>query len=334
MFFLASYTCTSAQEKEPLVNTGDSVLVCGFWNVENLFDTRNDAWNDDDFTPAGKLNWTTKRYKNKLEHTARVIHAMDADILGLCELESAAVLKDLLAESELKNKGYAFVHYDSPDERGIDAGVIYRSAVCDVLNSQAIAVTLDAGDKTRDILYTQFKLKKTGDTLHVFVNHWPSRREGEAISEPKRCTAARTLQQFISSRRLESRAVLICGDLNDNPWDSSVRHVLNSARPGKNTTATLLNLTALLNVREGGSLRHNGRWDLFDQMIVSRSLWDSAAAPFIHFMHYSHVVFSPQWMRVAEGKQKGSPLRTFSGNTYLNGYSDHFPVLAKFNYER
>ncbi len=331
-----SFKCTSAiaegtDKTKAVVN--DSSFRFGFWNLENLFDTRDDSYNDDDFTPNGANHWTKERYKNKLNNLARVINEINPDALGVCEVENKGVLDDLVNNNQLKSAKYGVVHYDSPDERGIDAGFIYKKDKVSVIHSEKIAVELPENDKTRDILYIQVLLKKTADTLHYFVNHWPSRREGKEISGEKRKQAANTLKQFIINKNLNEKTVIITGDFNDNPWDSSVRNVLETCRPGKNANCNLYNISALLNVKQGGSLKHGKGWDLFDQIIVSKNIWHSEGAPHVNFRHYSLQIFAPDWLKQKGGKFAGSPFRTYGGKDYLNGYSDHFPVFAELMYE-
>lgn len=309
-------------------------LRVGFWNLENLFDTRNDAYNDDDFTPEGANFWDESRYQSKLKNLARVIDSLDADLLGVCEVENKQVLKDLatvLASGGLK---YDIVHYDSPDERGIDVGLFYNPAVLRILGSRPVNVELEAGDRTRDILYATALHLPTGDTLHYFVNHWPSRRGGAEKSVPARAKAAATLRDFIGSNGLSDKHVLIVGDLNDNPWDSSVREVLGACKPARNATCSLYSLAAFFNASETGTLRHGRGWDLFDQIIISASLWNRPLPQNqLKFKPYSNRIYNPAWMLQQEGKYQGYPLRTFGGKTWLNGYSDHLPVTADFVYE-
>lgn len=313
--------------------SADSVFRFGSWNVENLFDTKNDAWNDDDFTPDGANRWTKDRYENKLNHLSEIIASMHPDVLGLCEIEKAAVIQDLIHTKPLKSLNFGYVHYDSPDERGIDVALIYRKDKTEIIHSEPIAVALDGGDKTRDLLYVQIRLKQSGDTIHYFVNHWPSRREGRTESEAKRMKASNTLRSFLEQKHLLSSPVIICGDFNDNPYDSSIRYGLKSCRPGKNASCDLLNLSALLNQKQDGSLKFGKRWDLFDQILISGPLWNSTSTAHCYYRHYSISVFKPEAMVVQEGKQKDAPFRTFAGKEYTNGYSDHFPVFAELNYE-
>jgi len=332
MLVLSSYRCTETKAS-PSAVLNDSTFRFGFWNLENLFDTKDDAYNDGDFTPKGANKWTETRYQSKLGNLAKVISEINADALGVCEVENERVLKDLLQTNALKSQGYAIVHYDSPDERGIDVAFLYKKSKIEIIQSKSIQVELPENDKTRDILYIQFKLVKTGDTIHYFVNHWPSRREGAKESAGKRAIAAQTLKTFLDAKGMIGLSTIICGDFNDNTWDSSLRNVLGTCRPAKNTECDLFNLTSLLDLKKGGTLKHAGRWDIFDQLIVSNNLWKYNNTPKVHFKNYSIQIFSPEWMKQHGGKFDGTPLRTFGGKEYLNGYSDHFPVFAELSYE-
>ncbi|MBL7944046.1 MAG: hypothetical protein JNM00_14850, partial [Flavobacteriales bacterium] len=211
--------------------TGGPMTVM-FYNVENLFDTVNDPSTlDDDFTPEGKLNWTDERYRTHLAHTAWVIDALPGDLpalIGVCEIENRKVLEDLISASLLSGKPYGIVHRDSPDERGIDVGLMYDRNQWELVNESFIEVVLpSSGDpNTRDILHAQ--LRSGGNDLHVFVNHWPSRREGEKESEPNRLTAARAVRDEIDKLLAgdKNAAVLVMGDFNDYPDNRSTHEVL------------------------------------------------------------------------------------------------------------
>jgi predicted extracellular nuclease len=328
---LVSYRCSDSKSQTQLGN--DSFLRFGFWNLENLFDTENDPTQDDEFTPNGANHWTKERYKNKILNLAKVIAAINPDLFGVCEVENKQVLDDLINSGDLKNQGYGIVHYNSMDERGIDVGFIYKKSVATVLSSEKIEVKLADNDKTRDELYVQIKLLKTGDTLHYFVNHWPSRREGTRESAVKRAAAATALKQFIVGNGLALKSKIICGDFNDNPWDSALKYVLETCRPGKSAVCNLYNLALFINTKAEGSLKFKGRWDIFDQIIISSNLWSSTSMPRVHFENYSFKIFAPDWLKETEGRQKGSPKRTFNGHEYLNGFSDHFPIYAQLKYE-
>ncbi|MCB0771461.1 MAG: endonuclease/exonuclease/phosphatase, partial [Flavobacteriales bacterium] len=181
-----------------------------FYNVENLFDTADDPrTNDDDFTPGGRLHWTADRYATKLSHLAQAISWSEnelPDLIGLAEVENRSVVEDLAGTSPLDGGHYQAVHFDSPDERGIDVALLVRHGVGEVVEERPLRVHLD-GDHTRDVLYA--RLGSGEGTWHVYVCHWPSRREGPAVSAPKRLEAARTLREHLEEVRGPGDRVLI-----------------------------------------------------------------------------------------------------------------------------
>ena len=206
-----------------------------FYNLENLFDTVDDPDTlDDDFTPKGEKKWSMKRYKRKLYKLAKTISEIGANtthnvpvLVGVAEVENAMVIEDLLTAEPLKDIGYGYVHYDSPDERGIDAALIYRRKNFKVLHSEPITLFVNnpdgKRDTTRDILYVHGELN--GEPVHVFVNHWPSRRDGETETGYKRIRAAETLTGFMEGieREHANPNYIIMGDFNDNPDSPSIR---------------------------------------------------------------------------------------------------------------
>lgn len=311
---------------------GDSVKVA-FWNLENLFDTQNDAWNDDDFTPQGELKWDKARYQHKLENLTRVMDSINADIFGMCEIEKKDVLKDLAGKLKKRGLEYDIVHFDSPDERGIDVGLFFNCEQFKLLAAKPIAVQLGEGDKTRDILHVMLLHTATKDTLNVFVNHWPSRRGGESETGVKRAAAAQTLRNYMIEQKMYSSKVLIMGDLNDGPADSSVKMVLKACYPAKEVSGCeLMNLSWSLKKGENGTIKFGNKWSTFDQIIVSGNLLMDKPS-FLRYQLSSVKVFRPEWLRETEGKFSGTPFRTYAGKKYLGGFSDHFPITAVFTYE-
>lgn len=300
------------------------------YNVENLFDTIDDpATRDEDFLPAGKLHWTGQRYRHKLDQLARAITwAGDGApmIVGLAEVENEAVMRDLAATAPLKHAAYTVVHFDSPDERGIDVGLLVRSADAQVVEKEAIPVDLGR-DHTRDVLYALVQLKG-GERLHVLMNHWPSRREGEERSAGKRMAAARVVRQKVDAiLRMAPRAkVLVMGDFNDYPQDASIRQGLQAAcatGPG----ITLVDLMCAAPEVGGGSIQYQGEWGYFDQMIASNALLEGpgltlgpATACRDGRLLFRHPRFGP------------SPDKTYGGDRYKGGFSDHLPVVAHLKY--
>lgn len=308
----------------------EKITTIAFYNVENLFDTiNNPAINDDDFTPKGKNRWTFLRYKIKVKKLGSVISQLGMQksknppaIVGLVEVENAKVVSDLVNSSYLRKQHYAFVHHDSPDERGIDVALLYNKTAFELLVSKTYPVFLknDRGqrDYTRDILKISGNLQ--GELVHILVNHWSSRREGAAETEPKRIIAAETLRTIIDEiQESEMDAnIIIMGDFNDDPESKSVKnHFVKDDFYNPMET--------LLNTEKKGSTTYNKKWNLFDQIIFSNNFLEKEKGG-LQFKHAE--VFNKDWLKIHKGKLKGSPFRTYIGKWYQGGFSDHFPVYA------
>lgn len=290
-----------------------------FYNTENLFDTHDDpGTGDDDFTPDGKLNWTDLRLETKLNRIGEAIHMADAEwpaLVGLCEVENAGVVNELARNVELFGAHYAVVHHDSPDERGIDVALLYRERLFTLLASEALNVPLK-DDRTRDILHAT--LASDPDTFHVFVNHWPSRREGQEKSEPKRMIAASVLAKAIEGIRTgPNMHVLVMGDFNDTPMDRSIQEGLGA---GCTRTSPLVDLMCLDQPEDHGSHQYNGHWDYLDQFIVDRDLAKRVA---------SAKALWDERLLFKHPRSGLSPNKTYSGTSYKGGYSDHLPVVLR-----
>ncbi|MCI2229219.1 endonuclease [Polaribacter sp. MSW13] len=307
-----------------------NITTIGFYNVENLFDTvDNPKTADDEFTSKGKRRWNYKRYKNKIQKLSSVISQLGMNrskyppaIVGLVEVENAKVVADLVNSSNLKKLHYGFVHYDSPDERGIDVALLYNKIAFEFLGSETYPVFLedDEGERdyTRDILKVSGNLH--GELIHVLVNHWSSRREGAAETEPKRIIAAETLRSIvddIKSKEIDPK-IIIMGDFNDDPRSKSVAEYVvkdDFYNPMK----------SLIDREKKGSLTYEGKWNLFDQIIFSKNFLAKKEGK-LYFKHAE--VFNKKWLKIFKGKLKGSPFRTYIGPWYQGGFSDHFPVYA------
>lgn len=288
----------------------------GFYNVENLFDTINDPSKDDEeFLPAGKNNWTGARYMEKINHIHQVLNEMGNVLaLGMCEIENANVVRDVIRFSPTLSKTHGVVHYESPDERGIDVGLIYDSLKLKLVQSGSIRFTLPGKDKpsSRDILWAKFKSKK--DTIHILVNHWPSRRGGEAESEANRMEAAKNAKKYIDSVLAISpnAKIIFMGDLNDYPSNNAPKLIAEKLTP---------QITA--NSGEfGGSYFYNGSWDVLDHMMTSKGL---NAKKGFKIIPNSGKIYSPKFL-LQEYKGAIQPFRTYGGKNYIGGYSDHLPV--------
>ncbi len=311
-------------------------LWIAFWNVENLFDTINDPKiNDEEFLPGSKNLWTSERYMDKLEKLAQVIRSMKngsgPDLIGMSEIENKKVLEDLVT-LYLKGMQYRIAHLDSPDERGIDVALIYKERAFKLIKLIGHKVELESKSPTRLIL--EARMKTGRENVSVFVNHWPSRRGGQDDSEKNRVKAASVLKkatQELFGRNANSK-IIIMGDFNDEPTNISISSTLDAKNSvcGSNIkeNGLLFNLAYPLKLAGFGSYKYRDQWNMLDQIIISTSLFRGSKK--INYMCGSFEVYSPGFMVTPDGNYKGSPSRTYAGDKYLGGYSDHFPVIAKF----
>ncbi|MCB9233028.1 MAG: hypothetical protein H6581_15330 [Bacteroidia bacterium] len=327
----------SATSKAPDSAKKGKFISLGFYNVENLFDLADDPnKNDNEFLPEGTYKWTPENYVVKLGNLARAISDLgDPDgpeLLGLAEVENRTVIEDLIATPALEKGGYDIVHAESPDDRGIDVALIYKKKYFRPLVQKSLRVAMaDVPDfKTRDILMVKGIFGKK-DTVHIFVNHWPSRRGGEAESSPKRELAASVLKSAVDSLlQINSQAkIAIMGDFNDDPNNKSLNEVLQAAPLENLKSASLINLMYNMEAETGmGTLMYQRQWNLFDQVILSKAFFEpksksSTCIPQSAGIHH------PEWMEVADGDWKGAPRRSYIRGEFLkDGCSDHFPVFV------
>lgn len=300
-----------------------------FYNLENLFDYQRDPYIlDKDFTAAGRKKWDEARYHKKLDRLSNAICRIGyeetgslPEIVGVAEVENNTVLQDLINQPKLKDGHYDFIHYDGPDERGIDVALIYNRRVFTVIESYPITIHLEdeqgVRDTTRDILYVHGRL--AGCPVDVYVNHWPSRRDGLNDTNLKRVEVAQQLRHHIQQlEHPENRKLLVIGDFNDEPEDESLQ-VLHDQ--------DLLNVTAPLKKYHRGTVNHKFKWGLFDQILISNNLVNDQPEE-LYF--YKANIYDDIMLRQWKGKYRGQPSRSFVGNHYMGGYSDHFPVYAIF----
>ena len=279
------------------------------YNVENLFHPEKDSIKDDgEWTPEGEKHWSYARYNRKVENIARVLTNIGewdgVDIVGLQEIENAAVVKKLCYT--LRRNEYDFVHYDSPDRRGIDVALMYKKARVDTLKSEKLKVKSERdGERlvTRDILYVCARIDKR-DTIHFFVCHLPSQRGGKAETEWKREAAKEVLQKAVDSvfAISEDAKIIVMGDMNSE--ELRVK--------GLQVTGYGLQVTGY------GTHKYQGRWECIDHFYVSEAI-DSVSNAY---------VYDTEWIQEPDEKYLGlKPKRTYNGFTYQNGYSDHLPVI-------
>ncbi len=314
------------------------VSIVGFYNLENLFDTiDNPHINDEEFLPNSPRQYNTRIYFDKLGRLSDVISQIGTDInpdgvalLGVAEVENDTVLHDLVRTSKLKDRNLKVCHYDSPDARGVDVGLLYNPKYFTVLSSAPLFVKLPGGSKdayyTRDVLYVKGLLD--GDTTHVYVNHWPSRSGGEERSRPGRFAAAQVVKNHTDSlNALNPNAkIIIMGDLNDDPISPSITKILNATGKADNVKGNGIYNPWVDMYRRGiGTSPYQDAWGLFDQVLVSGSLLNKED-PGYHF--HKAVIFNKDFLVQKTGKWRNYSKRTWDGITYNYGYSDHFPVYV------
>jgi hypothetical protein len=312
------------------------ICVIGFYNLENLYDTiDHPSVNDEEFTPKGKRHYGTAIFRDKLGKLATVIAGMGTEyssrgpvLLGVAELENDTVLQYLVQHPLIRERNYHIVHAPSKDARGIDVAMLYQPDQFFPLGADKLYVPLPGASKdayhTRDILYVKGLLQQ--DTVHIYVNHWPSRRGGKKRSEQARMKAAGVCRRHMDSLLRESPGakLILMGDLNDDPTDRSIREVLKSHGNKALVAANeLYNPWVQFYERGIGTLAHNDAWGLFDQILLSRS-WLHAHKTGLRL--YSAHIYDQPFMRETTGRYRGYPMRTWDGFRYRGGYSDHFPV--------
>lgn len=307
------------------------VTAIAFYNTENLFDTEDDPDTDDDeFTPQGPYHYTDNIYRQKLHNIATVLQQLGTDkdvqgavLIGLAEIENGKVLTDLVAQPELSKRGYRYAWFNSADPRGIDVALLYDPHRFRMLKAEAVPATVNGyTEATRDVLHVKGIL--AGDTIHVLVNHWPSRREGQGATEPKRIAIAQLNKRILDGiySKEPKAKVIIMGDLNDNPDDASVAKTLRAASSKPTNTQALYNPMADIYAGGKGSVLYKHHWDLFDQTIISGGFFTGR-----RLQYYMAEVYDRDFLFTQHGKFAGQLHRSFGGTRWLNGYSDHLPVI-------
>lgn len=308
-----------------------------FYNVENLFDFANDPQKaDDEFTPEGARHWNNNRFNTKLINLSKVILNVSGwnppEIIGLCETENRTVLEKLLHQTPLKKYPYNIIHKDSPDERGIDVAFIYNEKAFYPITYQYYPLEYADGsiEKSREILYVQGILRQT-DTLHFYVNHWPSRYSGLLETSMKRELAATALKSLVDEqlKQNENAKIIVMGDFNDQPTDESISNKLNAvAETGRIKSSGLYNLSTGWMNKETGTLKYQSQWFVFDQFIVSGSLLISENG-YTTGQQLAAIGKLPFLLEKDERYGGEKPSRTYTGFKYNGGFSDHLPILLK-----
>ena len=313
-----------------LLQPNPDTYTVAFYNTENLFDYINDPLtNDVGFLESSAKNWNQQRYENKIYKIGLAISKIGFDdlqkpptLIGLAEVENDRILSDLIQSTNLETYNYGFLHYNSPDERGIDVALLYDKDNFTVENSEAISVDIQSELGLRD--YTRDILKVTGflndEKIYVLVNHWPSRHEGSDETGYKRMVAAQKVVELIDEIRVNDKdaKIIIMGDFNDNPKNNSMRYLKDEG--------ALYNPMEQLMAYTRGSVNHNSKWMLFDQILMTTNLLESDQKG-LKFIKAD--IFDDKLLTQNYGKYKGQPLRTYAGKRYTGGFSDHFPVFIQ-----
>jgi len=303
-----------------------------FYNLENLFDYSQDRLtHDTDFIPNSQKKWTKKRYERKVYKLGSVMSKIGFEaiqkpptLIGVAEAENKKVLQDLIDGSHLSQFNYGIVHYDSKDERGIDVGLLYNKDEFTLETSRKFSVYLEkepgVQDFTRDILLVSGLLHN--ENIHCIINHWPSRREGLEISSLKRLEAAKKVIEIIELLKSKEPdpKIIVMGDFNDNPSNDSVKYLLGNTSLF-NPMETLLSYTK-------GSVNHNFKWNLFDQILFTTNFFETTNG---RLKFESAHIFDDQFLTHYKGKYRGQPFRTYVGKKYKGGFSDHFPVYLQIS---
>ncbi len=300
-----------------------------FYNLENLFDTLDDPKIlDESFLPDAEKRWTRKRYEKKLFKLGTTISNIGFSktgkspvLVGVAEVENKTVLEDLIKTKHLKHKNYGIIHFDSPDERGIDVGLLYQKQHFEIIDSQSIPVLVNnqegKRDFTRDILWVSGRLNK--EEVHILVNHWPSRRDGAELTSYKRVAAAEKNREIITkinSSNTDAK-IMVMGDFNDDPSSESIKHLVQN---------DLFNPMERLLTRYRGSTSYRSQWNLFDQIIFTYNFHKYEEGK---HCFSSAAIFDKDFLKIYKGRYKGTPFRTYVGKKYKGGYSDHFPVYMR-----
>lgn len=307
-----------------------------FYNVENLYDVKDNPLTDDeDFTPNGKLRWTPYRYWQKQHNLARVISSIDEGyppaIVGLSEVENDLVLYDLIRKTALRKHKYEYIITDSKDLRGSNTALLYQRDQIKILSKKFYTPIIDTLKTTRDILHITGQLVN-GCLLDVFVCHFPSRREGIKRSRPYRIKCAALLREKVDSLyevRKEAN-VIIMGDFNDYPTDVSLKDILKAGEASveifKDDLYNLFYTASRERIKHIGSYKYRGKWNFVDQFIVNGRLLLSESK--IYVKNNKAYVYSADFLLNEDSKKYGGfkPFRSYSGWKYLGGFSDHLPI--------
>lgn len=348
-YFLAVAALLLTGQDRCSAQTRSQKYVIGFYNLENLFDIYDDpAKNDEEFLPDGKNKWTAAKYKKKLHNMAQVIRAMHDDngcwhtVLGISEIENRMVVEDLVSDPQISAANYQIVHYDGPDRRGVDVGLLYDPKKFGYINSESIpftfegskvAITLDkeAQDyfRTRDILMVHGVIG--GEHFAIYVCHLPSRLGGKGADLRSRGAEIIYNHSLKMEEKYPGIKVVVMGDMNDNPTDDSQAVWLRGRENLKDVGEGDFFDPFTSMLKDGyGSLAYRGEWNIYDIVQVNRNLalapnGGLKIQPIVKNKYYGRI-FSKPFMTQQNGQYKGTPFRTFSNGAFIGGYSDHYPT--------
>lgn len=344
LWSLSMVTTAYAQEK-----TYDSIVVA-FWNMENFFDPFVDSTRSyNEYTESGGQHWTVSRFYRKRNNLYKAIltfsHGQPIGIFGVCEVENEYVLNALFGQTPLKQFNYRWVHYEGPDRRGVDPAIVYSKDCFQLIESEAIPYhdPNNGAGVSRDILYAKF-FDYRQDTIHCFVNHWPSKYRGELETVEARNAAARILRHKVDSinaafmkqngdsAHRDPPKILIMGDFNDTPEAPCLKEHLNAERlSSSNGPQALVNLFAeARGLGFKGTIKYRESWMIFDQIIVSKSLIDSES---LYCTSSDARIVNEPFLLEVDPTYGGQKLnRTYVGPKYHGGFSDHLPVMILLRY--
>jgi hypothetical protein len=315
-----------------------AIRTIAFYNLENLFDTINDPAINDEASPMMELKFNrSKVYWDKIEKLASTIAQIGLEksktspaIIGVAEVENRSVLEDLVKSKHLLKQNYGIIHYDSPDKRGIDVALLYQKKYFNPVFHEVFNPNIYRGNRkvfTRDQLLVSGYLDD--EFIHIIVNHWPSRSGGEAKSRPLREKAAyQNLKIIKKIREKDADAkIILMGDFNDDPINSSFKKVLKTKRKKKNVAKNdLYNPYENMHKKGFNTLAYRDNLNLFDMVLISFPLLDKGERDFSSYKMYQAMIFNKRFLSDTKGKYKGYPFRSFSNGGYTGGYSDHYPV--------
>jgi len=315
-----------------------SVYGVGFYNLENLFDTCHDEGkNDYEYLPLGSNKWTGLKYSNKLHNMARALADMGTEKLsvgcaaiGVSEVENSTALTDLVNQPELKARGFQFAHIEGPDKRGVDCALLYNPSLFTLLDTKLVPyvpeLERDSTFYTRGFFTCTGML--AGEKVAIVVCHWPSRFQGSFYRE----VAGRQVKAVKDSLMREDPniKVMVMGDMNDDPMNNSMSREL-SAKGNINEVGPDDMFNPWWNIlKKGtGTLMYNGSWNLFDQIVMSPNMLNfNKEKDFSTLKYWTCAIQTMPYLFQAEGKYKSSPKRTHAAGVWLNGFSDHLPVVV------